>query len=259
MATRCETTVSVPAGEGGLESDAFERLMRVAGPSAPLPLAELRVRERDLIVLDGAGLALYTLQITATAIGWEQSVISFPPEPVARALREDPHWARRARRVCRTSPQARACRVAVGVVAAEARGAQELGELYDGEESVYRLSLAGASIQMAAGKVPRKTARLMLADVERARYPSHVPLYRLQGALAEELAFGHSIPALCSRSEGFSASSCENKVTNLLCRRLGLLGHRDTHKCLRFARVASAEVAERLCEALDIAPEEFGL
>jgi hypothetical protein len=112
---------------------------------------------------------------------------------------------------------------------------------------------------MAAGKVPRKSGRLMLADVERARYPSHVPLYRLQGALAEELAFGHSLPALCSRSERFTSSCSESKVTNLLCRRLGLLGTRDARKCLRFARVAPAEVAERLCEALDLAPEEFGL
>lgn len=259
MPTRCESTLPAPAAEAGLEGDALEHLMRVGGPSAPLPMAELRVRERDLVICDGAGVALYSLRITPTALGWEQRTVSFPPEPELWALREHPQWAKRARRICATSSEARSCRVGVGVVAAEARAAETLAELYDGEESIYRLSQAGAAVQMASDKVARKSGRLMLADIERARYPSHVPLYRLQGALAEELAFGHSVGALCSRSEGFSASTDESSVTNLLCRRLGLLGTRDMHKRVRFARVAPHEVAELLCEALDLAPEAVGL
>jgi hypothetical protein len=86
-----------------------------------------------------------------------------------------------------------------------------------------------------------------------------VPLHRLRGALAEELALGHSVGAICSRSSGFSDSIDESKVTSLLSRRLGLLGTRDTHKRLRYARVASSETAVLLCEAFDLAPAQVGL
>ena len=166
--------------------------MRVGGPEAPLPIACLRVRDRDLVICDGAGIALYALHMTASTAGWEQRTISYPPEAELRALREHPNWTRRARRLCLTSAQARACRVPVGVVAAEARAAQELGDLYDGEEAILRLSEAAAAILQSSGKQAAKAGRLLMADIERARRPSHVPLYRLQGALAEELALGHS-------------------------------------------------------------------
>ncbi|HEX7244087.1 MAG TPA: hypothetical protein VF245_00805 [Solirubrobacterales bacterium] len=242
-----------------LEGMPFEHLRRVGGPEAPLPIAWLRVRDRDLVICDGAGIALYTLRITARTAGWEQRTISFPPAPELRALREHPNWARRARRLCLTSAQARACRVPVGVVAAEARAAQELGELYDGEEAVYRLSETAAALLQASGKEAAKAGRLFMADVERARQPSHVPLYRLQGALAEELALGRSVAAICSRAPGFSDSEEESKVTSLLCRRLGLQGTRDCRKRLRYTRVAPAAIAELLCQVLDLAPEQVGL
>ena len=259
MATGCESTSSVALGAGDLDGDAFVNLQRVGGPSAPLPVACLRVRAMDLVFCDGAGLALYSLQITPTTLSWEQRVISYPPAEELRALREHPHWARWARSLCLTSAQARVCRVAVGVVAAEARAAEELGELHDGEEAIYRLCEAAAARHQMLGKLAAKAGRHLLLDVERARRPSHVPLYRLQGALAEELALGHSVCALCSRSEGFSDCSDESKVTNLLCRRLGLLGHRDCNHRLRYARVAPYASAELLCEALDMAPEQVGL
>jgi hypothetical protein len=262
MAQRCESTGAVAIGVdplADLEGQSFEHLLAVAGPEAPLPLAWLRIRDRDLVICDGAGLAHYTLRLTPTTAAWEQRTVSYPPAAELRALREQPNWARRARRVCLTSAHSRACRVPVGVVAADARAAQELGDLCDGEEAVLRLSEAAAAILQSSGKEAAKAGRLLMADIERARRPSHVPLHRLRGALAEELALGHSVGAICSRSPGFSDSIDESKVTSLLSRRLGLLGTRDTHKRLRFARVASSEVAVLLCEALDLAPEQVGL
>lgn len=262
MTRRCENTRAMPTGQGstaGLEEAAHERLLRVGGPGAPLPLAWLRVRDRDLVICNGAGIALYALRLTARTAGWEQRTISYPPAAELRALREQPNWARRARRLCLTSAQARACRVPVGVVAAEARSAAELGDLYDGEEAVLRLTEAAAAVLQSSDKAAAKASRFLMADVERARHPSHVPLYRLQGALAEELALGHSVAAICSRSPGFSDSTEESKVTSLLCRRLGLQGTRDPRKRLRYARVAAADTAVLLCEALDLAPEQVGL
>jgi hypothetical protein len=262
MAQRCESTSAVAIGTeplADLEGMPLEHLLRAAGPEAPLPLAWLRVRDRDLVICDGAGIALYTLRLTATKAAWEQRTISYPPAAELRALREHPNWARRARRLCLTSAHSRACRVPVGVVAAEARAAEELGDLYDGEEAVLRLSGAAAAILQSSGKEAAKAGRLLMADIERGRRPSHVPLYRLQGALAEELALGHSVGAICSRSPGFSDSPDESKVTSLLCRRLGLQGTRDARKRLRYARVACAETAVLLCEALDLAPEQVGL
>jgi hypothetical protein len=258
MASRCESTFSIALG-AELEGAGFNNLQRVGGPSAPPPVAVLRVREMDLVVCDGAGLALYSLRITSSTLSWEQRVISYPPAEELQVLREQPHWARRARRLCLTSAEARVCRVPVGVAAAEARAAEEHGELEDGEEAVYRLCEASAARHQTLGKVAARAGRHFLAEVEKARRPSHVPLYRLQGALAEELALGHSIGALCSRSESFSDSSDESQVTNLLCRRLGLLGHRDCNQQLRYARVAPDSSAVLLCEALDMAPEQVGL
>lgn len=259
MASRRESTISVALGAEDLDGEGFANLQRVGGPSAPLPMACVRVREMDLVVCDGAGLALYSLQITSSTLGWEQRVISYPPTEELRGLQVHPHWAHRARRLCLTSAQSRACRVPVGVVAAEARAAEEIGALDDGEEAVYRLSEAAAARHQTLGKVAARAGRRFLADVEKARRPSYVPLYRLQRALAEEIALGHSIAALCSRSEGFSDSRDESKLANLLYRRLGLLGHRDCHRQLRYARVAPYASAVLLCEALDVAPERVGL
>lgn len=255
MSIRTEDNV-VPCA--GLEGEALANLRRVGAPVAPPLLASLRIRETDLVLCDGAGLALYSLRITPSTLGWEQRVVSYPPQAELRAVREHPDWPRRARGICRSSA-ARVCRVAVGVVAAEARAAEELGDLRDGEEGIYRLCEAAAARHRTLGKDAAKAGRALLADVERSRRPSHVPLRRLQGALAEELAFGHSIRALCSRSERFSGCGDEGKVASLLCRRLGLLGHRDAKRRMRYARVASAATAELLCEALDTAPEEVGL
>lgn len=262
MAQRCESTGAVAIGVeplADLEGQPLEHLLAVGGPGAPLPLAWLRVRDRDLVLCDGAGLVHYTLRLSPTTAAWEQRTVSYPPAAELRALREHPNWARRARRLCLTSAHSRACRVPVGVVAAEARAAEAIGDLYDGEEAVLRLSEAAAAILQSSGKEAAKAGRLLMADIERARRPSHVPLYRLQGALAEELAFGHSVGAICSRSPGFSDAADGSKVTSLLCRRLGLQGTRDTHKRLRYARVASSETAVLLCEALDLAPEQVGL
>jgi hypothetical protein len=262
MAQRCESTGAVAIGVeplADLEGLPLEHLLAVGGPEAPAPVVWLRVRERDLVICDGAGLVHYTLRLSSTTATWEQRTLSYPPAAELRALRGNPSWARRARRLCLTSAQARVCRVPVGVVAAEARAAEALGDLHDGEEGVLRLSEAAAAILQSSGKEAAKAGRLLRADVERARRPSHVPLYRLQSALAEELALGHSVGAICSRSPGFSDSADESKVTSLLCRRLGLQGTRDTHKRLRYARVASSETAVLLCEALDLAPEQVGL
>lgn len=262
MASRCESTDAVAIGAGplsGLEGVRLERLMRVAGREGRVALAGLRVRDRDLVICDAAGVANYRLCLTPTTAAWEQRTVPYPPRAVLRALHEHPNWARRARRLCLTSAQARSCRVQVGVVAAEARGAEERGDLYDGEEAVLRLSESAAAILQTYGKEAAKAGRLLMADIERARGPSHVPLYRFQAALAEELALGHSLEAICSRSPGFSDSEQESRVTSLLCCRLGLQGTRDARRCLRYARVASSETAVLLCEALDFAPKQVGL
>ncbi len=262
MAQRCESTGAVAIGGkplADLEGQPLKHLLAVGGREAPPPLAWLRVRDRDLVICDGAGLVLYTLRLSPTTAAWEQRTLSYPPAAQLRALRDHPNWAQRARRLCLTSAQARACRVPVGVAAAEARAGEALGDLYDGEEAILRLSEAAAAILQTSGKEAAKAGRLLMADIERARRPSHVPLYRLQGALAEELALGHSVGAICSRSPSFSDSADESKVTSLLCRRLGMQGSRDARGRLRYARVASAETAELLCEALDLAPEELGL
>lgn len=259
MTPRCESTIAVAPGAGDPVGDVFANLTRVAGPSAPHAVACLRLGEMDLVLCDGAGIALYSLQVTPSTLGWEQRVISYPPAGQLRALLEHSHWARRARRLCLTSAEARSCRVPVGVVAAEARGAEESGALEDGEEALYRLCEAVAAHHQTLGKLGVKAGRHFRAEVEKARRPSHVPLHRFQGALAEELALGHSAGALCSRSQGFSDATDESKVTNLLGRRLGLLGHRDEGGRLRFARVAPDSSAVLLCEALDIAPEQVGL
>ncbi len=259
MAARCDSTVSVALGAGDLEGEGFANLGRVGGPSVSRPVACLRLRDMDLVICDGAGLALYSLQVTPSTLSWEQRVISYPPVEELQALQEHAHWTRLARRLCLTSADARACRVPVGVVAAEARAAEELGELDEGEEAVYRLCEAVAAHHRTLGKVAARAGRHLLGDIEKARHPSHVPLYRLQRALAEELALGHTTGALCSRSEGFSDSSDESKVTELLFRRLGLLGQRDCHRQLRYARVTPCTSAVLLCEALDMAPEQVGL
>lgn len=262
MPARWESTTEVASGfepVSGLEGEPLERLRRVGNVAASRPIARLRVRETDLVICDEGGVALYTLRRSATTASWEQRAIAFPSVGELGALRADPNWARSARRLCLSSAQARSCRVAVGVVAAEARAVQEFGELFDGEEAVYRLSEAAAAILQSSGKGPAKAGRKLAADIKHARRPSHVPLLGLQRALAEELALGHSVGAICSRSAGFSDSVEQSKVTSLLCRRLGLQGTRDACKRLRFARVATADVAEILCEALDLAPEQVGL
>lgn len=262
MSPRCESTSAVaisPDPVGDLDGTLHTRLLAVGGPEAPLPLAALRIRERDLVICDGAGIALYVLRLTSRTAGWEQRTLSYPPAAELRAVREHPHWARQARRLCLTSAQARASRVGVGVVAAEARAAEQLGALPGGEQAIYRLSEAAAALLQSSGKEAAKAGRLLVADTERAKAPSHVPLRRLQGALAEELALGRSLAALCSRSPGFSDSTEESKVTSLLCRRLGVQGARDPQRRMRYSRVARADVAELLCEALDLAPEQVGL
>jgi hypothetical protein len=259
MTPRCESTIAVAPGAGDPVGEVFANLQRVVGASAPHPVACLRLREMDLVVCDGAGIALYSLRVTPSTLSWEQRVISYPPAEQLRALREDPHWARRARRLCLTSAEARHCRVPVGVVAAEARAVEEIGELEDGEEALYRLCEAVAAHHQALGKLGVRAGRHFLAEIEKARRPSHVPLSRFQEALAEELALGRSVGAVCSRSEGFSNAAEESKVVNLLGRRLGLLGHDDGKGHLRFARVALGTSAVLLCEALDIAPEQVGL
>jgi hypothetical protein len=259
MGTRCDSTVSAVPGVIDSEGEGFANLRRVGGSSAPLPLACLRLREMDLVICDGAGIALYSLQVTSSTLRWVQRVVSYPPIEDLRVLQEDPRWAWRARILCMTAADAHTCRAPLGIVAAEARAAEELGELDDGEEAVYRLCEAMAARHQASGKVAAKAGRHLLGEIEKARYPSHVPLYRLRRALAEELALGHTIEALCSRSEGFSESNDERKVGELLFRRLGLLGQLDHHRRPRYARVASCASAVLLCEALDISPEQVGL
>lgn len=262
MVSRCQSANAVRiAGRpaAGLEGLPFAHLLRVAGPEAPPPLACLRVHGRDLVICDGGGVAVYALRMTARTAGWEQCTVSYPAMAELRAIREHADWAKRARRLCRSWPQARVCRVKVGVVAAEARAAEELGALDDGEEAVLRLSGAAAALLQASGQQATRAGRSLMADVERARRPSHVPLRGLQGALAEELALGRSVLAICSRSPGFSESTEPGQILSLLSRRLGLQGSRDARGLLRYARVASAQTAELLCEALDLAPEQVGL
>lgn len=262
MAPRCESATVVTIGSEpstDLDDASFEHLMRVGGPEALATLAALRVRDRDLVICDGAGIVHYSLLLTSTTVGWEQRTVAFPPSSVVQALREHPSWARRARQLCRTSEQARACRVHAGVVAAEARAAEELGLLCDAEEAILNMSEAAAAVVQSSGGDGAKAGRNFLAEVSRARHPSHVPLFRLQRILAEELALGRSVAAICSRAPGFSDSDDVSKVVNLLYRRLGLLGARDWHGKLRYPRVAAADTAELLCEALDIAPEQVGL
>jgi hypothetical protein len=260
MASRCESTSAVVTGVDPLDST-LERLRRVGGRDALTPLARLRIPDRDLIVCDGAGIVLYTLRLTATAARWEQRAIPYPPSEQLEELRERADWGRRARRLCLDSATVRSCRVPVGVVAAEARAAEEFGELFYGEEAVYRLSEAAAALLQISGKKAAKGGRLLLADVVRSRRPSHVPLWRLQWALAEEIALGHSFAAIGSRSPGFSESPEERSVTSLLCRRVGLQGTLDSRRdqLRRYARVAPADTAELLCETLGIAPGQVGL
>lgn len=263
MAPRCESAGAVMIGPdpgADPENPSLRHLMRVGGPEALTPLADLRVRDHDLVICDGAGIAHYSLRITPTTIGWEQRSIAFPPLPVLQSLREQPGWARRARRLCGSSTHARACRVTVGVVAAEARAAEEFGELESAEESILTLSEAAAAVVRSSGnKDGAKAGRNFLVEADRARRPSHVPLFRLQRVLAEELALGRSVAAICSRAPGFSDSDRASNVSNLLYRRLGLLGARDCHGGFRYPRVAAADIAELLCQALDVAPEQVGL
>jgi hypothetical protein len=259
MAARCDSTVSAVPGEVEPEGEGLINLQRVGGLSPSPLIARLRLRDMDLVICDAAGVALYSLRVTPSTLSWEQRVVSYPPLGDLQALQEDQRWAPRARRLCCTSSDARICRVPVGVVAAEARAAEEVGELDDGEEAVYRLCEAVAACHQTLGKVAAKAGRHLLGEIEKARHPSHVPLHRLRRALAEELALGHSSEALCSRSDGFSDSSDEGKIVELLFRRLGLLGKRDYRRQLRYARVASCASAVLLCEALDIAPEQVGL
>jgi hypothetical protein len=262
MASRFDSASAVMIGPdpiADLEDASVEHLMRVGGTEAFAPLAELRIRDRDLVICDGAGLVLYSLRLTSTTVGWEQRAIAFPSLPVQWALREHTAWARRVRRLCRTSAQARTCRVPAGVVAAEARATEELCLLDDAEEAVLNLSEAAAAVVQSSGGDGAKAGRNFLAEVDRARRPSHVPLFRLQRILAEELALGRSVAAICSRAPAFSDSDDVSKVSNLLYRRLGLLGARDCHGRLRYPRVAAADTAELLCQALDIAPEQVGL
>ena len=262
MPQRCETTAAVMIGVEAptdLDGTSLEHLLRVAGPGAPAPLARLRIRDRDLVVCDGAGIALYTLRLGASSAGWAQRTISYPAAAALRGITERQDWHGRARRLCLDPDLSRACRVPVGVVAAEARGASEIGVLDDGEEAVYRLTEAAAAMLQVSGKEAARAGRVLMADVGRARRPSHVPLRRLQEALAEELALGRSPVAICSRSPRFSDSGAEGGLVSLLYRRLGLQGTRDSHGHRRHARVASAETAVVLCEALDLAPEQVGL
>jgi hypothetical protein len=262
MAQRCESHGAVAIGMEspvGVGAGLLEHLVAVGGPAAPAPLACLRVRDRDLLVCDGSGLALYTLRLGARTAGWSQRTVSYPAPAWLRALLQRPDWPRRARRLCLEPELSRSCRVPVGVVAAEARGASERGALDDGEEAIYRLSEAAAAMLQVCGKQAAKAGRALMADVGRARRPSHVPLFAMQRALGEELALGHSPAALCSRSPGFSEAADEGKMVSLLWRRLGIEGTRDGHGCLRYARVATAPTATLLCEALDLAPGQVGL
>jgi hypothetical protein len=242
-----------------ITGDALQALERAVGASAPPPRAALAVRERELVILSGAGLVLYSLALTPTRSGWEQRLLAFPPAPLVRELGERARWATGVRELCLRSPAARTCRVPVGVVAAEARGWEEAGEGPGLEDGVYDLSLSVAAIQRAAGARAAKAGRALAERVEQARRPSHVPLRPLQLVLAEEVAFGRSLAALCSRSEHFARAAQSGAATSALCRGLGLQGTRVGLGELRYARVAPAQLAEALCAALDMAPEEVGL
>jgi hypothetical protein len=236
--------------------DAMEALSRVAGPNVPPPRACLRVRARDLLICSGSGVALYTLRIGPTALGWEQCVLAFPPVSNLQRIVECAGWTRSARAALEGSPVVRHCRVPVGVVAAEARSAESQGELPDGEEEIFRLSLAAAAHHRTLGRDPAKVGRLIAARVEEAQRPNFVPLLPFQCALAEDLALGRSLMGICSRSLHFETSA--SVTTDRLCRALGLIGKRERGQ-MRYARVASDVVATHLCDALDIAPEEVGI
>lgn len=242
---------------GAAAEKALANLARVAGPDAPDLVASLRLPEMDLVVRSGAGIALYTLRWGSEALSWEQRVLAFPAEAELQLVYDSADWARRARESC-FSTGARACRVSAGVVAAEARILEQHGVLPAGEASVYALSLGAASTQIAHAGSRSKPGRKMIADVKAARCPSHVPLLPLQRALAEEMALGRSLQAICSRSEHFDPERY-GSATNQFCRALGLLWTRDSTKRKRFARVAPSSLAEKLCEALDLCPQEVGL
>ncbi len=70
---------------------------------------------------------------------------------------------------------------------------------------------------------------------------------------------GRSFSVVCSRSEHFSSTAGNGSATSFLCRRLGLLPTRDPDGEPRYARVAPYELAEKLCEALDVPPQRLGL
>lgn len=237
-------------------SDALEALSRVAGPNGSRPRACLCVRAKDLLVCSASGVALYTLRIGRTALGWEQRVLAFPPPPALQRIVECADWTRSARAALETSPEVRCCRVPVGVVAAEARSVEAQGELTDGEEGIFRLSLAAAARHRTLGFDSAKVGELMTARVEEARRPNFVPLLPFQRALAEDLALGRSLRGICSRSSHFETSA--SVTTDRLCRALGLVGKRERGQ-MRYARVASDVVATHLCDALDMAPEEVGI
>lgn len=266
----CYSTTTPGLERAAHESDALARLDRAVGrPGSPV-LAELRVRSMDLTLCSAAALAVYMLRITPTCLGWEQRLVAYPPEALVESIQHLRGWADCTRRVCglpdgrmavvgRSSfdIDLRACRVPTGVVAAEARACEEFFDVYDAEEGVYRISLAAASIHLTKGKYAAKGGRQMLADVTKARHPSHVPLYPLQRALAEEVAMGRSLDALCSRSEAFSSNG--KSPAHHLFRKMGVAGTRDCKKSVRYARVAPYKVAADLCAVVDIAPEEVGL
>jgi hypothetical protein len=260
MPSTCETTRSAAEHGSRAEGDALANLEQAVGAAAPPLLAQARVREFDLVVCGGSGIAHYTLRIGPTVLGWQQRAIAYPPADVLASIYGSGSWAQRARRLCRLHREARSCRVPVGVVAAEARAADAYAQLGEAEETIYRISEAAAARHLAAVGWRAKPARKLQADIEKARHPSHVPLHPFQRALAEEVALDRTFSAICSRSERFTRDGGEKTTPNELCRALGLLG-RDTGngQPKRFARVASYPVAEALCEALDMAYEEVGL
>jgi hypothetical protein len=237
------------APEAGPEALALANLARAAGRAARVPLACLRLGAMELVICGGAGFALYSLQVARDGARWRLRLIPFPPEPLLRDLYERPDWAQRARWLCLASSEARSRQVTLGAVGAEARAGEASGEVAGLEEGVYSLSLAAVAAATALAGRSGEAARRTAADVERARRPSHVPLYLLQRALAERLAAGPSPRGLCDVARNGAAAR--------LMRQLGLLdaGERQRH----YARVAPRRLAVRLCEALELAPGEVGL
>lgn len=263
-------TAPAPPDRALLGAEAHEKLERAAGAQSRGLRAELRVRAMDLTICSAAALVAYRLVVTPTRMYWQQRAVPFPGDDLLGALQSIRSWADATRRVCesagggtlavgrrRFSVNGRACRVPVGVVAAEARGCERFFDLFDGEEGVYRISLAAAAIQLASGKFAAKAGRAMIADVERSRRPSHVPLFPLQRAFAKEVASGRSIDALCSRSAGIF-DRAKSPRTELL-RKLGVAATVDGGKSRRFARVVPSQLGAALCAVVDIAPEEVGL